>query len=202
MKKKIIYTLLVVLGCLACSHDDRGTNFGTEEECRYDALQLNGDWEDIVTEAGKTPVQSLACQKVVLLAQYRLKQADARAVMQCLADTKESLSSVTAAMMMSDVYMQLGFASLAERAAFEAMVTTSSEKMKRRALQRLTETAIITRQYDVARKYIVVLEEEGVNRQWLNTMKPMIAHPETIQQHPTFKSLQEQYDKCEDQFFM
>jgi hypothetical protein len=202
MNGKFFYMILVALTCLACSQEQREANFGTEEECRYDAMQLNGDWEGIVAEAEKTPVQSLPCQKVVRLAQFRLRQIDQRAAMECLANTKEALTSITGAMMMSDVYMQLGFTALAQRAAFEAMVVTSNDKMKRRTLQRLTETAIITRQYDVARKYIAILEEDGVNRQWLKTMKPMAEHPEAILQNPTFKSLQEQYEKGEDQFFM
>lgn len=199
---KIICLLIVVLGCIACSQEQRGPHYGTEEECRYDNMQLNGEWEKIVAEAAKTPVQSLACQKVVRLAQYRLKQAGPEAFMDCLANTKEALTSETGAIMMSDVYMQLGFANLAQRAAFEAMVETSSEKIKQRALQRLTETAIITKQYELARKYIAILEENGVNRQWLKTMKPMAEHPEAILQNPTFKSLQEQHEKIEDQFFM
>ena len=202
MNGKLFYMILTALTCLACSHEQREDNFGTEEERRYDAMQLDRDWEGIVAEAEKAPVQSLPCQKVIRLAQFRLRQIDQHAAMECLANTKEALTSVTGAMMMSDVYMQLGFTSLAQRAAFEAMVVTNNDKMKRRALQRLTETAIITGQYDVARKYIAILEEDGVNRQWLKTMKPMTEHPEAILQNPTFKSLQEQYEKGEDQFFM
>ena len=202
MNGKFFYMILVALTCLACSHEQREANFGTEEECRYDIMQLDGDWEGIIAEAEKTPVKSLACRKVFRLAQFRLKQIDQNAVLECLTNTKEALTSVMGAMMMSDVYMQLGFAALAQRAAFEAMVMANNDKMKRRALQRLTETAIITRQYDVARKYIAILEENGVNRQWLKTMKPMVEHHETILQNPTFKSLQEQYEKGEDQFFM
>ena len=202
MNGKFFYIILMVLTCLACSHEQRESSFGTEEECRYDAMQLDGDWEGIVAEAEKAPVKSLACHKVFRLAQFRLRQIDQSAVMECLANTKEALTSVTGAMMMSDVYMQLGFAALAQRAAFEAMVVTKNDRMKRRALQRLTETAIITRQYDVARKYIMVLEKNGVNRQWLKMMKQMAEHPESILQYPTFKNLQEQYEKGEDQFFM
>ena len=202
MNGKLFYMILVALTSLSCSNEQREANFGTEEECRYDAMQLDGDWEGIVAEAEKTPVKSLACQKVFRLAQFRLKQINQNAVLECLSNTKEALTSITGAMMMSDVYMQLGFAALAQRAAFEAMVVTKNDKMKRRALQRLTETAIITRQYDVARKYIAVLEENGVNHQWLKMMKQMAEHPESIQQSLTFKNLQEQYEKGEDQFFM
>lgn len=200
--KKTFIILIVALGCLGCGSDDYGPKFGTEEECHYDEMQLKGQWEQIISEAAATPVQSLACHKVVRLAQYKLRQAGSEAVMECLANTKETLTSETAAMMMSDVYIQLGFANLAQRAAFEAMVTTKSGKLKTRALQRLTETAIITRQYELAWKYITILEEDGVNRQWLETIKPMVVHPETVQENPTFKSLQEQYEKTGDQFFM
>ena len=117
MNSKFFYMILVALTCLACSQEQREANFGTEEECRYDAMQLDGDWEGIVAEAEKTPVQSLPCQKVVRLAQFRLRQIDQRAAMECLANTKEALTSITGAMMMSDVYMQLGFTALAQRAA-------------------------------------------------------------------------------------
>lgn len=200
--KKILTIITAALGCLACGTKDLDPSFGTEEECRYDGMQLKGQWEQIVEEAAERPVQSLACQKVVRLAQYRLGQAGTEAIRECLANTKEVITSETAAMMMSDVYIQLGFASLAQRAAFEAMVKTRNEELRGRALQRLTETAIITRQYDVARKYIAVIEERGVSQEWLQTIKPMAEHPETIGKNPTFKNLQEQYDKTEDIFFM
>lgn len=200
--RKILLIIMVVLGCFACETKDHGPNFGTEEECLYDGMQLKGHWEQIVNQASASPVQSLACTKVVQLAQYRLGLAGKEAIGYCLSNTKEVITSVTAAMMMSDVYIQLGYPSLAERAAFEAMVKTSDEALKQRALQRLTETAIITRQYEVARKYLFILEEKGANRQWLQTMKRMAEQPATIQENPTFKNLQEQYDNTEDQFFM
>lgn len=200
--KKMVIMIVTALGCLACGTKDLGPSFGTAEECRYDGMQLKGQWEQIVEEASASPVQSLACQKVVRLAQYRLGQAGAEAIRECLANTKEVITSETAAMMMSDVYIQLGFTSLSERAAFEAMVKTQSDELRGRALKRLTETAIITRQYEVARKYIAILEEQGASRQWLQTMKLMAEHPEAIEGNPTFKQLQEQYDKTEDMFFM
>ena len=217
--KKILIIITAAIGCLACGHEDLSPSSGTEEECRYDGMQLKGQWEEIVEEAAERPVQSLACQKVVRLAQYRLGQAGTEAIRECLANTKEVITSETAAMMMSDVYIQLGFASLAQRAAFEAMVKTQNEELRFRALQRLTETAIITRQYDVARKYVAVIEGLRVGERssgmgapavmgtrarskWLQTMKPMAEHPETIEKNPTFKKLQEQYDKTEDIFFL
>lgn len=194
--------MALLVGCFGCSSQDKGENFGTEEEQHYDAMQLNGQWADIVSEADDTPVQSPACYKLVCLARYRLGLAGADAIQECLSEPKKALTSVTGAMMMSDVYIQLGFANLAQRAAFEAMVTTKDEKTITRALQRLTEIAVVTGQYALAKKYVTVLKEKGVNRKWLETFKAMSEHPELINDNPVFKRLKEQYENTEDQFFM
>ena len=155
-----------------------------------------------MAEAAEHPIQSQACHKVLRLAQYRLGQAGKEAILECLANSKDVLSSETAALMMSDVYIQLGMVNMAQRAAFEAMVTTKSAKAKTRALQRLTETALVTGQYEIALKYISILEEEGTVDKWLKTIKPLAEHPERIEQHPVYQQLRQNHEKIEDQFFL
>lgn len=195
--------MVLLLGYFGCSSQEKSENLGTEEEQHYDAMQLKGDWQGIISEAAEHPVQSLACHKMLQLARYYTGQISAREVMDaCLSDSKEALTSVTGAMIMSDIYLQLGFASLAQRAAFEAMVVTNDEKLITRALQRLTETSIITGQYEVARKYMYILEERNVNSKWLKAIKPMVEHPGAILDNPTFNRMKEQYEHTEDQFFM
>jgi hypothetical protein len=202
MKGKFFYIILTALTCLACGHEQRESNFGTEEECRYDAMQLDGDWEGIVAEAEKSPVKSLSCHKVVLLAQFRLRQIDQNAVMECLANTKEALTSVTGAMMMSDVYMQLGMVNMAQRAAFEAMVKTHDIKDNGRALRRLTETALITGQYDLALKYISILEDNPTHRKWARDMRKAVENPDFIEQIPAYQKIKKTYETAEDTFFL
>jgi DNA polymerase III psi subunit len=104
--------------------------------------------------------------------------------------------------MMTDVSFQLSMVNRAQRAAFEALVTTKSTNAKTRALQRLTETALVTGQYEIARKYISILEEEGSVDKWLKDIKPLAEHPERIEQHPVYQQLRQNHEKVEDQFFL
>jgi hypothetical protein len=190
------------IACTSHSTDAAGSGVGTDEELRYDALQIKGQWADIVDEAAKHPIQSQACHKVLRLAQYRLGQAGNEAIMDCLSNSRDVLSSETAALMMSDVYIQLSMVNMSQRAAFEALVTTNSPETRTRALQRLTETALITSQYEVARKYIAILEEEGRVSKWLKDIKSLAEHPERIDQHPVYRQLRQNHEKVEDQFFL
>ena len=175
---------------------------GTEEERAYDVLQLNGKWEQIVEKNFHEPTHSLACRKVVRLAQYRLGQAGQDAVYECLSDSHDALSSELAAMMLSDVYIQLGMVTMAQRAAFEAMVKHADVTDCERPLRRLTETALITGHYELALKYIAIVEQHFSSADWVQTMRTMAMHPEQISQHPVFSKLRENYEKTQDQFFM
>lgn len=196
-----IYILLFWLLVISCSSSTSRLD-GTDEEREYDALQLKGKWEQIVEKSTKQPVQSLACHKVVRLAQYRLGQAGQDAVFECLADSKMVLSSEVAAMMMSDVYIQLGMVMMAQRAAFEAMVKHGDVADCERPLRRLTETALITGQYEVALKYIAIVEQHFSSDDWVQTMRALARHPEQIDRHATFSKLRENYEKTQDQFFL
>ena len=193
--------LLLVLLSVGCSRYSSRLD-GTDEEREYDALQLKGKWEQIVEKARQQPTQSLACRKVVCLAQYRLGRRGRDAVMECLADSKMVLTGELAAMMMSDVYMQLGMVTMAQRAAFEAMVKKTDVKDCERPLRRLAETALITGQYELALKYIAIVEENFSSKEWVGEMKPLALHPEQILQHKIFNKLRENYENSQDQFFL
>lgn len=189
---------LVALGCSSSSV----RLDGTDEERVYDALQLNGKWEQIVEKDQAEPTRSLACHKVVRLAQYRLGQAGTEAVLECLADAHDVLTSEQAAMMMSDVYIQLGMVTMAQRSAFEAMVKHADVADCERPLRRLTETALVTGQYELALKYIAIVESNFSSGDWVRTMRELATTPALILQHPTFSKLRENYEKTQDQFFL
>lgn len=202
MKRIVSWLLLPVLIAAVSSCSSNTPLDGTEEERAYDVLQLNGKWEQIVEKNFHEPTHSLACRKVVRLAQYRLGQAGQDAVFECLSDSHDALSSELAAMMLSDVYIQLGMVTMAQRAAFEAMVKHADVTDCERPLRRLTETALITRQYELALKYIAIVEQHFSSADWVQTMRTLAMHPEQISQHPVFSKLRENYEKTQDQFFM
>ena len=175
---------------------------GTQEEKEFDALQIKGKWSQIIEKYQERPTSSLACRKVMRLAQIQKGLVGKEAIYECLSDSREVLTSPTAALMMSDVYMQLGMVNMAQRAAFEAMVKTHDIKDNGRALRRLTETAIITGQYDLALKYISLLDNYRTHRKWAREMRKIAEHPELLPQKPTYQNLKQIYEKTEDMFFL
>ncbi|MBR6936569.1 MAG: hypothetical protein IKH63_03200 [Prevotella sp.] len=175
---------------------------GTQEEKEFDALQIKGKWSQIIEKYQERPTSSLACRKVMRLAQIQKGLVGKEAIYECLSDSREVLTSPTAALMMSDVYMQLGMVNMAQRAAFEAMVKTHDIKDNGRALRRLTETAIITGQYDLALKYISLLENYRTHRKWAREMRKIAERPELLPQKPTYQNLKQIYEKTEDMFFL
>lgn len=190
--------LLLSVGCSSPSEQLPGT----DEERAYDALQRAAKWEEIVRKYQEQPAQSLACRKVALLAWYRLGRGDRTTAFECLENAHEVLTTETAALMMSDVYMQLGMVAMAQRAAFEGMVNVSDMRLNERALRRLTETALVMGQYELALKYLSIIDENYSSSDWVQQMRPMALHPELIRQHPVFNKLREEYEKTKDQFFM
>ena len=195
--------MLLVLSSVmsACSQSVDNLE-GSDEERAYDVLQCSANWEQIVQKYQKEPTQSLACRKVALLAMYQLGRAGREIVYECLSDSHDVLTSETAAMMMSDVYIQLGMVNMAQRAAFEAMVKKTDISKCSRQLRRLIETALITGQYDVARKYISILENDTKHRDWARSMLRIVDNPELIIEQPVYQRIRNSYENTEDQFFM
>ena len=150
---------------------------GTQEEHEFDRLQLKSDWNGIVALNSRQPAQSLACRKVVLLAQCNLGQAPASA-------------------------LQLGMVNMAQRAAFESMAKVPDRTQCGRALRRLAECAIITGQNALAKKYTYLLEDLPAHRDWARSMRRIAEHPELISEQPVYENLKRTYEETADQFFL
>ena len=88
------------------------------------------------------------------------------------------------------------------RMMFEAMESMSNYNKSARALCRLTETAIVTGQYEVALKYISILEETLFYKRWAQKMRQLATHPENIKNHPKYGALQKIYGETEDMLFI
>ena len=118
-----------------------------------------------------------------------------------LALTNNAMSSRTSAYLMSDIYMYSGLVNLSQRASFEAMASIEDFSMSGRALQRLTETAIVTGQYQVAEKYILILEKTVYYRDFAKRMRQIVENPESIDNHPVYGSLKKAYVNTKDVLF-
>ena len=187
----LLVAALVAVVCwllLASSSPFAEKYSGTREERLFDKWQRQGRWDKIVSHSREHAVQSLACQKVALMAQWR--------------HSREVLTSQTAALMMSDSYMLLGMPAMAQRAAFDAMVKTNGKKLRERPLRRLVEAALVMNQPQLAMKYITILEDYSSSSEWAQSMKLLARHPELIYHYPTLSKLRKSYENAQDAFFL
>ncbi len=167
----------------------------------YDYLQRQGKWAQIVEYSNQEAPPSKACQNTVRLALFMTRQTDEKTLFNTLETGRMVLTSRTAAFIMSDVYMQMGMVAMSQRAAFEAMESIEDFNKSGRSLQRLATTNLICGQYEVARKYLLLLERTLFYHSWAKQMLPLTEHPEMISRLPWFNKLQQMQKETKDRIF-
>ncbi len=173
----------------------------SEESMVYDHLQRQGRWLQIVERSKRATPPSKACQNTVRLALFMTKQMDEGTLFNTLETGRSVLTSRTAAFIMSDVYMQMGMVAMSQRAAFEAMESIDDFNKSGRALQRLAMTNLVCGQYEVARKYLLLLDRTLFYRSWARQMLPLTKHPEMISRYPSLHRLQQMQQEMKDHIF-
>ena len=113
-----------------------------------------------------------------------------------------NFEGLVSAFMVSDIAMLMNMPTVAQRSDFEAMELIPNYNKSGRALKRLVETNLITGNYQVALKYLAILEETANYSKWAQEMRPLAEHPERLQQHPFFQKAQESFQKAKDMFFI
>lgn len=171
------------------------------EEQSYDYLQRRGQWEQIVRKSQNAYPQSLACQYIVRMALHQEGRIKDEEMFANLALSNHAMSSMTSAYMMSDVYMYAGLVNMSQRASFETMASIEDFSMSGRALQRLTETALVTGQYHVAKKYIRILKKTVYYRDFAKRTEMLVDTPALVDNHPIYGSLKKAYANTKDVLF-
>lgn len=175
---------------------------GTEEEMAYDYQLRQGDWRAILRQYTQQPPRSMACNSAAALAFFKTGQMDEQTLVHAVPVTRKVLSGRTASFIMSDIYMETGLVSMAQRCAFEAMESIEDFNKSGRALVRLTECSLVNGQTEVALKYIALLEKTVFYRRWASRMRQWAEHPERISTHPTYGRLRKLNEHAKDTFFM
>lgn len=88
------------------------------------------------------------------------------------------------AAMTGEVYYRLGLVNIAQRFAFEAQEELYSQSG--RMMKRLVETNLINGQYDVARKYLHLLQQSLCYRQWAEETMALLDSEDRINSHPVY----------------
>ena len=191
---------------------------GTYEEMECDMLVRMRAWDEILMKF-RNP-ESPAVQSAFLLATYQTGQISQGELLGRMIATPGSadytpsvltrgrqhlivsFGSLPSAFMVSDIALLMNLPNISQRAVFEAMEFIPNYNKSGRALKRLVETAVITGQYALARKYLAILEESIVYRDWALSMRPLVEHPEQINGHRLYEKSREVYENTEDMFFL
>jgi len=146
------------------------TNFSAEEIFTYDYLVRKGQWKEVIAFAEKRPPRndlSLAMLNLSLAKtgkmgdnMFNFEQNGANGLFLPLAEDYFTLIT------RSEIFYQLGMINAAQESAFESMERTPGLNKSARSIKRLAETNLINGHYDVARKYIRILEKTIFYRKW------------------------------------
>ena len=191
-------------------------NIGSYEQMECDMLMRLGAWSDMI-EKYRYP-NSVTVASAVKVASYETGQMDRTELFASMVVPEElqtpaifssnglhmrvNFESLVAVFMVSDIAMLMNMPTVAQRSAFEAMEFIPNYNKSGRALKRLVETNLIIGNYQVALKYLDILEETANYSKWAQEMRPLAEHPERLQQHPFFQKAQESFQKAEDMFFI
>ncbi len=191
---------------------------GTYEEMECDMLIRQQRWDKILQKfpAPKSP----AVRSAYILASYHAGQIGYQELISsivipvgmyesapsvfCLDDVHFNVycGSLSSAFIVSELATQLSWTAISQRAAFEAMEYIPNCNKSGRALKNLTEICIITEQYDLARKYLSILDRTTFYRRWVSKMRPLVDNPKLIEQYPFMKKSHDTFLKTKDFFFI
>ncbi len=174
---------------------------GSYEEMECDMYVRSSQWQKVLTHCEKNAYNSLAIQNAVMLAKFKLQEIDNAELSSSLSFEKQSMKNQATAFLQSEVTLQIGMINISQRAAFEAMEAARNCNKSGRALYRLVLTNLITGQYDVALKYISILEHTLFYRSRVQEMKELALHPHRLKNVPYFRVLMDIHNKTTDHFF-
>ena len=191
---------------------------GTFEEMECDMLMRSQQWQDIIDKY--TNPKSPAVRSAVLLAYYQSKQIGQKEfysrmiipieMMQYEPSVfnisgnflKTRFGTLTSANMLSDMAFVMNLPMVTMRTSFETMEFIPNYNKSSRSIRRLIQTNMITGNYDVALKYIRILENTICYRKWARNIRALVEHPEHISNDYFYNNSQKSYANTEDMFFI
>ncbi len=171
-------------------------NPAMEESLEYDHLVWNQQWDKIIRKADKKgPSTSMSMAGLNLALVKTGKSGDM--LFNYFQKGTEGLfpefgGDFTSPLTTAEVFYHLGLINEAQHYVFEAMEAIPNHRKSARCLQRLAQTNLINEHYDVAQKYLVLLQKTLFYRNWSRNA--------TFQNHPEWTTLQE-YRLTEDKIF-
>ena len=190
---------LIVLVFGASFLINRSVDLGKEEVMAYDFNCRMRKWDRVIAMAEKkvptTPL-SVTCLNLALAKEDLLGERMFNYFQNGIGGLMpDFVRDYTIPMIAGEVYYHLGFVNTAQRFAFEAMEALPDYQKSSRAVMRLAETNIINGQYEVAGKYLRLLQKTFYYKGWAANALATMKDEKLIAQHPEWGWLR----KCRTQ---
>lgn len=183
--------LLILVGFLGLAH--RQYTKEVLELIDYDYLVRMQRWEDIIRKAECRHPDMPMSVCAVNLALGMTNQLGDRAF-EFFQNGPEGLfpkfvRDHNTTLLTGEVYFHLGLVNTAQRYAFEAMEAIPNYNKSGRAVQRLAETNLINGQYEVAEKYLKMLDKTLFYKGWAQNRLKLVADTGAINRHPVYGTM-------------
>jgi hypothetical protein len=179
----------------------RMSDWKKEEVMQYDYYVRTGQWERIVHLADRKQPMSPLSVSFLNLALCKQGMMGDRMFHYFQNGPEGLLPSFTrdfsAPMMAGEIYYHLGFINTAQRYAFEAMEAIPDFQRSARAVKRLAETNLLNGHYEVARKYLRLLQQTLYYRSWATETLASLADEKRIEAHPEWATLRKYRTKTD-----
>lgn len=194
---EVVVWCAAVIGC-----PDLGYDAKKYELMEYDYLVRIKDWKGIIAKAERQTPDLPMSVSATNLALAMTNQLGERAFDFYQRGSEGLLPAFERNFytipLTGEIYFYLGMVNTAQRMAFEAMEAIPDYNKSGRMVKRLAETNIINGEYDVARKYLMMLDKTIFYRPWAQQALAMLGDEKKIDAHPVYGTLR-QY-RLEDDF--
>ena len=203
-KQWYVYVLALAVTALLLVPKTYGFDTRKYDLIEYDYLVRIGDWNAIIAKAEKRMPDLPMSVSATNLALGMTNQLGERAFDFYQRGTGGLVPkferNFATAQLTGEIYFNLGLVNTAQRFAFEAMEAIPNYNKSARVIKRLAETNLINGQYDVARKYLQILEKTIFYRLWAQRTMAILGDEKAINAHPLYGTLR-QYRLQDDLLF-
>lgn len=172
-----------------------------EEVMTYDYHVRMRNWDKIIEMADKkAPSSSLSvsCLNLALCKKGIMGDRMFHYYQNGLAGLFPSFArDYTIPFIAGEIYYHLGFVNTAQRYAFEAMEALPDYQKSVRAIKRLAETNIINGEYNVARKYLKLLQKTTLYKHWADKTMLYLSDEAKIEADPEWGTLRKYRTKVD-----
>ncbi len=193
---------IVVLLILGVFFIPRGFNAKKYELIEYDHLVRVQNWNAIIAKAEEQTPDLPMSVSATNLALGMTNQLGERAFDFYQRGSEGLLPkferNFATTQLTGEIYFHLGLVNTAQRFAFEAMEAIPNYNKSARVVKRLAETNLINGEYEVARKYLQMLEKTIFYRPWAQRTIAMLGDEVQIDAHPLYGTLRK--SRLQDDF--